>query len=381
MLVEDGAQIASGTFGEGKGGNIAIDVSEMELIGTYSGGIASSGVFSSSIGTGDAGDLSFKGENLLIKSGAKISAATRNAGNAGNIDLNADSIIVTGRASEGDRVSTIAASSRTTFPAGDINITTNKLDVTNDGEISVNNTDSGDAGNLIITANQINLNNGGGLNAEVNEGQQGNINLITDNIFLNNDSQITTKASNNSTGGNISIDNSENLVLTNNSQIIAEAEKGNGGNINITTQGYFVDLSSDISASSEFGLDGDVEVETIQSDRTIELDSLPNKPINAAEQITSGCSFDSDFAIAGKGGLPDNPIQHIRNETTWQDLRIPAIDNPQVTERSWLFFKPNSAREAQNWKINSQGKVELVAQKSSLWLRDRFNCSKISDRS
>jgi large exoprotein involved in heme utilization and adhesion len=80
------------------------------------------------------------------------------------------------------------------------------------------------------------------------------------------------------------------IVLFDNSKIIADAIKGNGGNINITTQGLFVSPNGLISASSELGLDGNVEIVEVNGDRNFEFNQLPEKIVDTTNLITPSCS-------------------------------------------------------------------------------------------
>jgi len=82
-----------------------------------------------------------------------------------------------------------------------------------------------------------------------------------------------------------------------------------------------------VSASSELGLDGNIEIETINGDRPIELEQLPVK-VAPATQMTQTCGVgNNQFAISGRDGLPENPSQNLRGQfgQLWQDLRLPAI--------------------------------------------------------
>ena len=295
-------------------------------------------------------------------------------GNAGDIDITANNIEVTGTSFDGNLSSNITAISEINSSAGSLSIATDRLNVADNGEIAVSNLGLGDAGNLNISTNKINLDNRGSLTAQVNQGRQGNINLTTNNIFLNRNSQINAKASNDATGGNININNAENIVLFGSSQINANAVSGKGGNIAIDTQGYFVSADSSVTASSDFGLDGNIKVETINSDRTLELTPLPAKVVNAAEKISTGCNFGNDFTIVGRGGLPANPNQYLRGQVIWQDLRLLSIDSTKQLESISQAKKRSSESviEAQAWKINKLGKIELIAVDSDNIARINF---------
>ncbi|VEP15459.1 hypothetical protein H1P_3370006 [Hyella patelloides LEGE 07179] len=164
-----------------------------------------------------------------------------------------------------------------------------------------------------------------------------------------------------------------------NSQINADALEGNGGNISILTQGFFASFDSQIIASSRFGLDGNVDIKTRLSDRPIELEPLPINLTDVTQQITPSCSFGiNNFTLAGKGGLPENPIQSLRNYTVWNDLRLPTIEsaNTMIIPLSAMEApQKSSIMEATTWKINQQGNVELITHKSpSINLNQNYLC-------
>ena len=357
LILKDGGQINSGTRSEGKGGNLTVNVSDIEITGTTADFVSPSRLRSSSQGTGNAGDLSIKGNSLLVEKGGSISASTASEGNAGNLNITTNNIEVTGTSSDSSLFSNITANSDSESPAGSLDITTDKLNVTDNAEILVSNTDFGDAGNMTVTADEINLKGGGSLNAEVNAGNQGNINLTTDNIFIRDNSKITVTATGAATGGNIAINNTDNIVLLDNSQIIADAIQGNGGNINITTQGLFVAPDSLISASSELGLDGNVEIEEINGDRKFELNQLSDKISDLSDLITVTCLANEKnaFAAIGNGGIPNSPYSTQSLNTTWYDLR------PVKQETDRVASLPAPLTEATTTMIDADGELELVA--------------------
>ena len=157
------------------------------------------------------------------------------------------------------------------------------------------------------------------------------------------------------------------------SSIAANATTGNGGRIEISTQGYFVSADSVVSANSEFGLDGDIQVNTINGDRQIALDKLSQNTISAKQKVIAGCSIDSDFRIAGKGGLLTNPTQNLRGQAIWQDTRILEPINTN-TFQSQSKISPETIVEAQTWQVNPAGKIELVAIASSNSLFNNYRC-------
>ncbi|MHC5731332.1 MAG: filamentous hemagglutinin, partial [Nostoc sp.] len=118
---------------------------------------------------------------------------------------------------------------------------------------------------------------------------------------------------------------------------IANAFNGNGGNINITTQGIFglkyrdrLTRESDITASSQFGVSGTVQVNTIGIDPNSGLVELPANVTDPSQQIATGCagSEGSSFVATGRGGIPKNPTEQVTRDVydglplrTWADIR------------------------------------------------------------
>jgi filamentous hemagglutinin family protein len=372
LTISEGGKIVANTLGQGDAGDIIIRAKDLEIRDTKINKIGTRSGIKSTVeleANGNGGNIDIITNNLRLVDGGLISVDALGAGNAGNIKISSQNIDISG-ISSGEAIfsipqeqlpSSISAFSQGDFNAGSITINTDTLNISDRGNISVSNLGNGNSGNLNIIAKEVNLNNSATLEAKVNAGSQGNIRLTTDNIFLSNNSEINVLATGTATGGNIKIANRENMVVTKNSRILANAIQGQGGNIEIATQGYFVSGDSLVSASSEFGLDGNINVENISGDRPLELDQLPDNLVDRTQQIAKRCGVGTNqFAIAGRGGLPENPLQNLRGQTVWQDLRLMAIDSNntsqvQADQPSILVL------EAQAWKIDDQGQIELIA--------------------
>jgi filamentous hemagglutinin family protein len=372
LRISDGGQILTSTYGYGHGGNLLIRANNLEVKDTVVNNFGIRSGISSSVerpGANNGGDIEIIANNLSLLDGGLVAANALGQGNAGNIKINAQNINVAG-ISSGETIfeieqpklpSQISAFSQGDFKAGLIAINTDTLNISDRGNISVSNLGNGNSGNLNITAKELNLDHSATLEAKVNAGNQGNINLTTDNIFLRNNSEINVLAAGKATGGNIKISNRENMIVTKNSRILANAIQGKGGNIEITTQGYFVSGDSLVSASSEFGLDGNIKVENINGDRPLELDQLPDNLVDRTQQIAKSCGVGTNqFAIAGRGGLPESPWQNLRGQTVWQDLRLTAIDSSISNNELEADTPAKPILEAQAWRINDLGRIELI---------------------
>ena len=71
-----------------------------------------------------------------------------------------------------------------------------------------------------------------------------------------------------------------------------------GGNISITTDLLFRDLDSDIDASSRFGIDGTVEIETINGDRNLTTVILPETIQDPTAMIAGACPVADENSFA-----------------------------------------------------------------------------------
>ncbi|MEL7243625.1 MAG: S-layer family protein, partial [Cyanobacteria bacterium J06573_2] len=190
-------------------------------------------------------------------------------------------------------------------------------------------------------------------------------------LLLRNNSTISTRAgtenSGGGNGGNITIDGGLIVAVPNeNSDINANAFQGNGGNILINTPGIFgitfreqTTPQSDITASSEFGLDGNFDLNLLELDITSGLIELPENLTDAADRISAGCPTDEEarFVTSGRGGIPQNPRQTLQNEIVLQDLR--NITSTPSSPSS--LSTPSNIKEATGWILNKDGDIEFIA--------------------
>ncbi|MEA5513411.1 S-layer family protein [Nodularia sp. UHCC 0506] len=383
--------------GRGTAGNITIQATNVEVsdpvVDIFSQAPSGITVAIGENSTGKGGNISLIAESLRVFNGGQITSSTEGIGGAGNVDLQVNHITVEGNSQPltNGRIlpSTITAASTTTSEAGSVNLVANWLHVLDHGQISVSNTGGGNAGNLIVNANQIQLEEGGSLLSEVSAGDRGNITLNTDILLMRYESKINTNATGTATGGNITI-NAPIIIGLDNSDITANAIKGAGGNINIQTQGLFglkfrdqLTPESDITASSQFGLSGTVQVNTVGVDPNAGLVELPANVTDQSQQIATGCAdtSGSSFIATGRGGIPQNPTQEVKSDRPWSDVRdISAFQNtPQI--QAQIPTQPKIPIQATSWHRNAQGKIELVATLSSTSHLSQLTCAATSQKS
>ncbi len=349
LIVQDGSQVSASTNSQGRGGTLSVTAKEsIQLIGTSVGDI-STGLFTATGGIGDAGSLEIKTGQLIIQDGAIISAST-----------------IPGSSGQG----------------GNIIVETGELDVRNGAQVTVSSFGSGNAGELRVNANSIKLDRGK-LTATTASGRGGDINLqVQDLILMRNGSAIATTAANNGSGGNIRI-NAPFIVADKreNSDILANANLGSGGRIEINATGIYglenrtqqtpSENISEINASSDFGLDGTIEINTPEINLNTDLINLPAVPVDT--EVATGCnspnSAQSSFVITGRGGLPLNPREAFNSDTVrvdWVTLNRGSDNRRSQT----VTIKPTTATpepivEATGWAVNEKGEVILTANPST----------------
>lgn len=343
VAVENGAKIrVSG----GNGGSLEITAPTILL---------DRGSFQSTSGPGlVSGLVTINTRSLTLQNGGQInSGASTFAGpteGGGNVTVQgfqgagsgADSILITGRDSAGNASGITTATSQS-LPGGNITLSARTVTLQNGG--TLNSTTAGTTleavgGNITINSSQsVQLSNGAHISASsTGLGNAGNISINAGNQLMLQNSSITTQASQASGGkinilavdlvrlvnskistsvldgagggGDIFID--PNSVILQNSQILAQAIQGAGGNITIFTPLFLADSSSLVSASSQFGLNGTVTIQSPTSNLSGSLGTLTSKPSQVQSLLTQRCAAlangqASSFVVAGREQLPADP--------------------------------------------------------------------------
>lgn len=432
LVVSDAAQVATSTLANGGGGNLNVNASEsVEMNGNR---IRTTALVASTFGVGKAGNISINTQTLRIQNGVTITVESvgeqtetqfRPAiGNAGNLRINASKSVelIGNNLSDTILPTQLSGTTVNRGDGGKIDIITGQLIVRDRAQVNVsskivelpnnviylgNPLDLGKAGELNIAANSIILANQGKLISETDLGQGGNIVLtINDILLMRNGSQISTNAGKiqaNGNGGNITINAANGFivsVLLENNDITANAFAGSGGKIQITANGILgiqprsredfarlvgndnpnkLDpqqfLTSDITAISQIdpSFNGVVTINTPDVDSSRGIIQLPQEPQEA--ELSQVCKDNfalnqSQFIISGRGGLPHNPREVLRNNSVDVDwISLEGIsDQPQNRQSNRAnnrkrFDDSNRSTpiiEAQGWLLDNRGEVFLI---------------------
>jgi filamentous hemagglutinin family protein len=332
-----GGRINTVTQTSGRGGNVTLHVSDsISVSGEFPssallvpsifdiGPLAPSGIVTSTIGgvcpgpCGKAGDISITMGSLSIQNGGRIDSGTSSSGTGGNTTLSATDVIsLSGTLIDGTPVGVFSRSVGTgagSGAGGNISLTSGQsISISNGAAISASSIGPGNTGNIQITAgNQFAMRNstvtteatksGGGI-IKVTTNPNGTVQLT--------DSVISASVSD-GTGGGGSVDIDPQFVILQNSQILAKAFEGPGGNITITSNLFLPDSNSIIDASSQFGQQGTILIQSPVSPASGKIVPLGQKPLLPTALLSQRCAAlaggsISSFTVAGRDTLPAEP--------------------------------------------------------------------------
>jgi filamentous hemagglutinin family protein len=324
VLQMNGGRITSATHGDGRAGDLVIEVGSLTLAGGAQ--IASaSGVQQDDgtirVGSGRGGNLTIMAREGITIAGrdpksvpSTISATTFGSGNAGNIFISASALSVEG-------VRGVQAGTSGSGQAGDIEVKVGNLSLTGGASIDTGTADTGRGGNVRITATdlisisgrdseglrsgiasetlgpgrggdialqaqRIALSDGGVTARSTGSGAAGTIRIQAGDTFASQGGTVTTAAEQ-SGGGQIELrggrlvqlrdsevttsvrgggGDAGNLtvdapfIVASGSQVVAQAFGGRGGNIQLTADVFLADPATQVSASSTLGISGSVDI-------------------------------------------------------------------------------------------------------------------------
>jgi len=332
-------------------------------------------ILSSTNNSGLAGSVTIKAnQDIIFKDNSKILAQTNGSGKAGNINVIAGNSILFSGAGTGLFADTTANSIGN---GGNIFIDPQLVLLRDGAKIAVGSFGKGNGGNITIISNLLTLLNGSSITAETASTDGGNINLnIPSLLLMRYASQISTTAGTDLAGGNGgNIDIKSGFVVGikgENSDIFANAFTGNGGNINITTNGIYglefrpqLTPFSDIVASSQFGVQGNVSINTPGVDPSEGLNNLPADTRDASRLLANACIADrrgSSFTITGKGGIAAKPSDRPSSTNALDNLGTISTQTANLTT-SPNVSTPTGDRivEATGWIRNAKNQIILIA--------------------
>jgi filamentous hemagglutinin family protein len=347
LLINEG-RINTSTATSGRGGNVTINADVILISGEFPHPfgvpgwpdvtpdpifpfelIHPSGIITRTVGSdfcagpcGNAGEISITTGSLAMGPGSQIDSGTSSTGRGGTITINAmDTISISGTLSDGTPggiFSRTIGMDPGSGVSGNIALTAGQsVTLSNGAAISASSTGPANAGAIEINAGNQFLSTSSSVTTQATapgtEASGGNITISASDMVHLINSQITTSVQGGpeTVGGNITID--PQFVILQNSQILAQATQGQGGNINIVAGSFIADPASLVSASSQLGVSGTVNIQSPVQNFSSVLAPLPKNFQSAAALLAQRCAARvaggqvSTFVMAGREGLPAEP--------------------------------------------------------------------------
>ena len=354
MTMTGRTEIFAFTFGPAPAGNLFFNVNSLRANVNPDGSLINDGqprslLESNSFGTdhtaGKAGTVTISGlgpestdsAKLIALNNAEISTIVR----GGTTATSPATVIITAHTLSVTNSPHIHTDTSGGAPAGNLALHVNNLTADQASEIRSGTSGAGHGGNVSIDAFQsVTLNNGSSITASsTGSGNAGNVSINAGAQFLSQNASVTTEASQ-ASGGNIGVQATDSVRLVNsklstsvqggpdtsggnitidptfmtlqNSQILAQAVQGQGGNINIVAGNFLMDPTSVVSASSQFGLSGAVNIQSPVSMLSGTLATLPQRPLQVQHLLQQRCAAQangqlSSLVVAGRDTLPSEP--------------------------------------------------------------------------
>ncbi len=344
VLVEDGATLSTSSLTPGDPGEITIEASESVTLRGRDAGGQRAAVFSNTTVTGEGGVITLRAPLLLMQEGGALVAQTTGSGRGGDIVIEVGQLVLEStaridsstrsaapiraaggnirvRATESVTISgrqddtefsgiTTIAQPESTGDAGTIEITAPALSIADGGEVSAKALGTGSAGRIVIDAGQSFEVREGFVTTSADDGSGGQISIrATKLVYLRNSEVTTSVLDGAGGGGDLSID--PELVVLDRSRVVANAVAGDGGNIRITAGRFLASSDSRVDASSQLGIDGEVQIDAPDTDLAGELSSLPSTYADPAALLRDSCALRgsnaSSFLVVPRERAPAPP--------------------------------------------------------------------------
>jgi len=364
-------KLAVETSGTGNAGNIQITAQQINLTDKVN-------LSASTSSNGKAGDIQISAQTLNLNQSATIATNTAGIGQAGNITLDVTDQFTLAGSETGLFATTTPGS---IGKGGNITLAPRAVLIQKGASIAVNSQGSGVGGSIGIQAGRLELRDRGSITAETASAQGGNIMLdARDLLLLRQNSLISATAGldqaiGSGKGGNIMVTTPLLVAVPReNSDITANAAKGNGGQV--TIQANLIGIQprprltefSDITASSDSGIEGTIAINTPDVDPNRGLVQLSVSPTDPSSRIDQSCAASapaaSRFTMIGRGGLPSHPDEFLTANNTLSRLAQMPKARELQSPQSAIPAPIRVIVEAQGAVWLHSGKIRFAAQAS-----------------
>jgi large exoprotein involved in heme utilization and adhesion len=382
LVLREGAQISGTTTGQGQGGIVTVSATTaIEISGQDSFG-NQSGVFSTTGDTrpeaGDAGDVFVSAPILTMRQGAQLSTSTAGRGIAGDVVVEVDTLTLTqgaqinSRAIRAGRGGTITVTAADTVAitgqdsglftsaqgrgrGGDLTLRAGRLQLAEGAVISAESTAAGsDAGSITITTRESFISDRGTVTTEARQADGGDIHITAPLLLRLRDSAITATVGGGAetVGGNLTVESE--FVILEGSQVIANAFAGRGGSIDITADVFLADPTSQVTASSTLGIDGQVNIRAPVNNLSGVTMPLPPDFAQAVALLRDRCAARlrrgtvSTLVERGRDGVPATPGGALPTRLVRSN---PAVATPAAQQPGGLYRDAMGQLQLSNWPV------------------------------
>ena len=286
LLITNGAQLVTSTFGQGDAGNIVLTIEGALSLGRQGQPDSSANIVSNieNGGNGRGGTIEIQAQSLSLQSGSQIQTGVRGdnlstptpevpgRGQAGKIVIETQGPIeIDGINSQGLSSGILSIlETGAVGAAGDISLTTEgSLSLTNGAQLAASTFGQGDAGSIIINASESVLFEGVDSNGSSSaafssveagaEGKGGRIEITTGSLSVTDGAQLVAGTRGQGDAGNIVINASESVLFEGVDSngfsrgafsSVEEGAEGKGGEIEITTGSLSVTDGAQLAAGT-----------------------------------------------------------------------------------------------------------------------------------
>ena len=290
----DGGEVISVSDFSGDAGRVSITAADVLV---RNGGGRASVISTAARGSGgSAGGIAIEAQRVRILDGGTLSANTFGAGDAGAIEVTANSIEVAGGDPVNPRqrssVSALVAGAGSTGNGGDVRLTANTLSIRDGALVTtiVTAGNTGRSGDIALTATELLFIDGSTVATASASTTGGNVDIrVRDLLRLRDASVLTEVLDGDERAGSVFIDPV--LTVLQRSEVVADAGgNADGGDLTIVTDHLFADPESTLSASSELGIDGTIEISAPDEDLSGGLTRLDSTFVDPAALLRERCA-------------------------------------------------------------------------------------------
>jgi large exoprotein involved in heme utilization and adhesion len=345
LIVSD-SLIDSSTLGNGNAGQLTIAAKQIVFDSDASVSASTgdpTGLFGIN-GQGRAGNLVITGNTIQLLNGSIVDSSTFGGGSGGSIHIGAtDQLLLAGRSQEG--VSTLSTVTAGGGNAGEIVVETPKL-IVQEGTIFANTSTSGRAGTITIKAGELSLVDALLASRGVKEaiGDAGAVNVRVSGLFSSQGSSVSSQAVTGN-GGNVTI-SAGNLQVTGSSTISAESIGAkDAGGITLTSDSDILMRNSTVSTSADQASGGNIKL------------TAPNLVRIVDSTITSSVQGQ---AGSNGGNIDIDPqVVVIQNSNLTANANAGAGGNINIAALGAVLVDPNSLLSATAGPAGVSGSVNI----------------------